>query len=127
MAVAGDLLLLGPGLATRARVHFRSRFPDSGVVYGIRLDWNTRAFFWTLGLDRVDGTALLNGIAVREGKFDLLGPFVGDDMPAGQLFCEDVEGQGRDPDRDGWRTYGALYYRPPEVVASVAGTVDEVR
>lgn len=124
-AVPGDLVFTSLRRSTRAEITWRSRMPDTGVIYAFRAVWNSRAQVWHLDIRRSDGTPLLLGMAMR-CRTDMLAPFEGADWPLGQLWVEDTEGHDRDPDRTGWRTYSRLIYRRRETMERVAGTPDEV-
>lgn len=124
-AIAGDLVFLAPARETRAIIEWRARLPDVGAFFGFRLAWNTRGMFWTLDCTTSAGSPLWYGVAVRTDVALNL-PFRGPDFPPGLIWCEDVEGLARDPVRTGFRTVNRLNYRPEGVVASVAGTADEL-
>lgn len=124
-AIVGDLPFLAPSASTRSIRQWRSRLPDNQRFFNFRLAWNTRGMFWTLDCQKSDGSPLWYGVAVRTGAALNL-PFVGAEYPLGQIWCEDTEGLDRDPDRTGFATYARLIYRPADIVASVAGTANEI-
>ena len=71
----------------------------SGVVFRIRIEWNTRGEFWTIGLLEMDDTVIVDGQAIR-ADWEPFRQIVDERMPAGRIIVVDMTGAGTDPAYD---------------------------
>jgi hypothetical protein len=69
-----------------------------GVVFRLRVTYNTRDASWYLSIMDVDGTPLVMGQRMTI-KTSILGQYVLAELPAGALLIIDPQGTGADPGR----------------------------
>lgn len=81
-----------------------------GVRYTFKFSWNTRTETWMLSLYLVDGTALIEGIAITCGV-DLLRGCAVTGRPPGLLFAAPTDNDVSRPGIDGLGSRVLLYYR----------------
>jgi hypothetical protein len=81
-----------------------------GVAYTFKLSWNVRTETWMLSIAALDGTAIIDGVAVTCGV-DLLRGCVVTGRPPGLLFAAPTDGDITRPAIDGLGSRVLLYYR----------------
>lgn len=81
-----------------------------GVKYLVKLSWNTRTETWMLSLYLLDGTAIIEGIAVTCGV-DLLRGSAVTGKPPGLLAAIPLDNSVARPGIDGLGSRVQLYYR----------------
>lgn len=81
-----------------------------GVAYSFKFSWNTRTATWMLSIYALDGTAIVEGIAITCGV-DLLRGSVVAGKPPGLLFAAPTDGSPVRPAIDGLGSRVLLYYR----------------
>ena len=81
-----------------------------GVAYSFKFSWNTRTETWYLSICALDGTAIIEGIAITCGV-DLLRGSVIAGRPPGLLFAGPTDGSTVRPAIDGLGSRVQLYYR----------------
>ena len=81
-----------------------------GVAYSFKFSWNTRTATWYLSIYALDGTAIIEGIAITCGV-DLLRGSVVAGRPPGLLFAGPTDGSTVRPAIDGLGSRVQLYYR----------------
>jgi hypothetical protein len=97
-----------------------------GVLYTLRLTFNSRDRRWYLELGTAPGEPIVRGLRITSGT-SLLGALDGDPrLPPGQLYVVDARGTSEPPDRNAWTDWATMYYRPRAVRLAAAGTADEV-
>lgn len=105
---AGDLAIVAPSRTTAAVFAFSTRI--GGVLLRLRLHWSVRDLAWTLDVQDQSGDPIIAGLLVTVGV-DLFGGVDRLRLPTGPLFCADLSGSARLPDRDAWAGTHGLYYR----------------
>lgn len=89
--------------------HYSVDIELSGQLYRFKVDYIERSASWKMNISLPDGTALVNGLAIKTNA-DLLEKYSNENLPPGTLVCLDTSGKELDPDRDSLGKNHILFY-----------------
>lgn len=84
-----------------------------GRDYYFRIQWNERAYFWTLDILTAAKSLIVAGLVLR-ADYSLLDQYSNESLPPGKLKVLDLGGAGQDPGPDDLGERVVLFYEPSE-------------
>jgi hypothetical protein len=93
---------------------YRFRIALSGVIFTMRLNYNSRMERFSLDVADAQGTDLVVGLPVLISR-DLTGQYVITGLPSGNFFATDDSNTDSQPTIDSFQIDHTLFYADPEL------------